>query len=70
MLSSLDQKAVSMQEMDMYEEILERKITNMEKRMKWLQRDLWLFREIVKRNATPKKEMHQKRVLQLDMFVG
>jgi hypothetical protein len=55
--------------MDLYEQVLVKRIYNLEKRMKWAANDLWFLKETHKR-LYPNKQLPRKRIEQLDMFAG
>ena len=57
-----------MEKIDLYQQMLERRIFNLEKRMKWTATDLWFLKETYKKLYNVKKP--KLTIEQLDLFVG
>jgi len=56
-----------MDKLDLYEEVLKRRIFNLEKRMRWATNDLWFLKETYKK-IYPDKQLISKKIEQLDLF--
>lgn len=69
MLAYLFYGGYTMEKIDLYEEVLERRIYNLEKRIRWVMNDLWFLKETHKK-LYPQKQFIKKRVEQLELFTS
>lgn len=55
---------------DLFEETLKRKLRNLEKRVRWIERDSAMYKAVLQK-LYPQKPAHaESRVIQMDMFAG
>ncbi len=57
-----------MDDLDRIEKVLKKKMTNLEKRFAWMQKDMWVLKQMHELTAKQRMLENKPRATQLEMF--